>query len=166
MRSLIAIVALVIFTVAADAVVANLAPEFTFLGPSEKAQSLRSLRGQAVVLVIADSAKNKALRQQLKNLEGIYQALASKQVVLVAAIGSGEGPVPSNIPVALANNGAAVAAAYGVSKGFQIAIIGRDGNLDCQAGHVLPADRVRDVIQNSFEIQNSARKIPGGESKQ
>ena len=157
MRSSIILSLLIIATVA-EAAVIHLAPEFTFIGAGDKARSLRSLRGQPVVLVIADSPKSGALKKQLKNLEEIYQQLASKGVVLVAAIGTGDGPIPSNIPVAVANNGAAVATSYGVNKGFQIAIIGRDGNLDYQTDRVLAPERVRDVIQNSFDVQSSARK--------
>jgi hypothetical protein len=157
MRSAILALSL-LFVVAAQAAVIHLAPDFTFIGAGDKARSSRSLRGQAVVLVIADSPKSGALKKQLKNLEEIYQQLASKGVVLVAAVVNGEGPIPSNIPVAVANNGAAVAASYGVNKGFQIAIIGRDGNLDYQTDRVLAPERVRDVIQNSFDVQNSARK--------
>ena len=157
MRHSILVVALFL-TIAAQAAVIHLAPDFTFLGAGDKARSLRSLRGQPVVLVIADSAKSRSLKKQLKNLEEIYQQLASKGVVLVAAVSTGDGPLPSNIPVAVANNGAAVATSYGVQKGFQIAIIGRDGNLDYQTDHVLAPERVRDVIQNSFAVQDSARK--------
>ena len=158
MRHLILTFALSLLVAAAPAAVIHLAPEFSILGAGDKARSLRSLRGQAVVLVIADSPKNKALKKQLKNLEEIYQQLASKGVVLVAALANGEGPIPSNNPVAVASNGAAVATAYGVQKGFQIAIIGRDGNLDYQTDLVLAPERVRDVIQNSYDVQNSARK--------
>jgi hypothetical protein len=158
MRSTILTLAVSLLTAVAHAAVVHLAPEFSIIGAGEKARSLRSFRGQAVVLVIADSPKNKALKKQLKNLEEIYQQLASKQVVIIAAIGSGEGPIPSNTPVAVASNGAAVAAAYGVQKGFQIAIIGRDGNLDYQTGQVLAPERIRDVVQNSYDVQSSARK--------
>ena len=157
MRTSIILTLLIIATIA-EAAVVHLAPDFTFIGAGEKARALRSLRGQPVVLVIADSPKSGALKKQLKNLEEIYQQLASKGVVLIAAIGTGDGPIPSNIPVAVANNGAAVATSYGVNKGFQIAIIGRDGNLDYQTDRVLAAERVRDVIQNSFDVQTSARK--------
>lgn len=157
MRHLVLALALS-FTLAAYAAVVQLAPDFSFLGAGNKARSLRSLRGQSVVLVIADSSKSKALKKQLKNIEEIYQQLASKGVVLIAAVATEEGPIPSNIPVAVATNGGAVAASYGVQKGFQIAIIGRDGNLDYQTDRVLAAERVRDVIQNSFDVQNSARK--------
>ena len=157
MRTSILLTLLLIAAVA-EAAVVHLAPDFTFIGAGEKARSLRSLRGQPVVLVIADSPKSGALKKQLKNLEEIYQQLASKGVVLIAAIGTGDGPIPSNIPVAVANSGASVATSYGVNKGFQIAIIGRDGNLDYQTDRVLAAERVRDVIQNSFDVQTSARK--------
>jgi hypothetical protein len=144
--------------VAAEAAVINLAPDFAFIGAGDKPRSLRSLRGQPVVLLIADSPKNHALKKQLKNIQGIYQELASKGTILVAALGQPEGPIPSNNPVVIASNGAGVAAAYGVQKGFHIAIIGRDGNLDYQTDKVLPPERIRDVIQNSFDVQNSARK--------
>jgi hypothetical protein len=39
-----------------------------------------------------------------------------------------------------------------------VAIIGKDGNLDLYADHLVPAWRVREVIVNSFEVQNQARK--------
>jgi len=34
-------------------------------------------------------------------------------------------------------------------------IIGKDGNVDYQTKKVLPASRVRDVIQNSFAVQSN-----------
>jgi hypothetical protein len=160
MRSALITLLALLLAASADAAVIHPAPEFTFAGAGEKARSLRSLRGQPVVLVIADSPKNGALKKQLKNLERVYQELASKGAVIVAAIIKGDEPVPSNIPVAVANNGAAIATSYGVKKGFQIAIIARDGNLDYQTDRILTSERVRDVIQNSFEVQVSARKQP------
>ncbi|MEA3212194.1 MAG: hypothetical protein QOE70_5251 [Chthoniobacter sp.] len=158
MRSILFTSFLLLVLAAAHAAVVRPAPEFAFIGAGDKARSLRSLRGQAVIVVIADSPKSGDLKRQLKYLEEIYQQLASKQVVLIAAVKSGDGPMPSNIPVAIASNGAGVAAAYGVQKGFQISIIGRDGNLDYQSGKVVPSERVRDVLQNSYEVQASARK--------
>jgi hypothetical protein len=136
----------------------RLAPEFTFLGAGDKTRTLKSLRGQSVVLLISDSPRRGAFKKQLKYIEEIYQQFASKGVVIVAAVPDLEKPVPSNIPVARATNAAAVTGAYGVEKGFQIAIIGSDGNLDYQTGKVLPPERVRDVIQNSFAVQASERK--------
>jgi hypothetical protein len=158
MRSALITLLALLIAASADAAVANPAPEFSILSAGEKSRTLRSFRGQPVVLVIADSSKNGALKKQLKNLEEIYQQLASKGVLIVAAVTKDEGPLPSNVPVAVARDGAAVAAAYGVQKGFQIAIIGRDGNLDYQTGKVQAPERVRDVVQNSYEVQASARK--------
>jgi hypothetical protein len=139
------------------AAVVRLAPDFTFPGAG-KTRSLRSLRGQAVVLLIARSPREGDFKKQLKYLREIYQQFASKEVVFVAALREGEGPIASNIPFVVANNGPAVADAYGVSDDFNIAIIGRDGNVDYQTKKVLTPERVRDVIQNSFQIQSSARK--------
>jgi hypothetical protein len=143
---------------ASHAAPVRLAPDFAFLAAGDKARSLRSLRGQSVVLIISDSPRRGTPRKQLKYLEEIYEQFASKGVVFVAAVPEGEERLPSNIPVARATNPGALSAAYGVEKGFQIAIIGKDGNLDYQTGKVLPPERVRDVIQNSFAVQESARK--------
>lgn len=137
----------------------RVAPEFTYLGVGDKARPLKTLRGQSVILLISDSPKRSAFKKQLRYLEEIYQQFASKGVVIVAALASMDRPMPSNMPVALATNGSDVAAAYNATDGFQIAIIGRDGNLDYQTSKVLPPERVRDVIQNSFEVQTSARKV-------
>ena len=54
-----------------------------------------------------------------------------------------------------ANDGAAVASAYGVQGKFNIAIIGKDGNVDYQTRKILPASRVNDVIQNSYAVQSN-----------
>jgi len=134
------------------------APDFSFMAEGGKTRTLRSLRGQSVVVIFSDSSKNKAFKKQLASLQGIYQQLASKQVVLVAVLSSSDGQMPTNMPVVIANNAPATAAAYGVQKGFQIAIIGRDGNLDYQTDKMVPAERVRDVVQNSFEVQSVARQ--------
>ena len=131
--------------------------DFTFAAPG-KARSLRSLRGQAVVIVFARDAGVGAFKKQLQELGPIFQELASKRVIFVAALTEGEGPVKSNIPFVLANDGAGVAARYGVTEKFAIAIIGPDGNIDYQTTMVLPGGRVRDVIQNSFVVQDTARK--------
>jgi peroxiredoxin len=140
-----------------DAAVVRLAPDFSFPGAG-RSRSLRSLRGQAVVLLVARSPKEGDFKKQLKSLREIYQQFASKQVVFIAALREGEGPIRSNIPFAVASNGLAVADAYGVADDFSIVIIGRDGNIDYQTSKVLPPERVRDVIQNSFTVQVSGRK--------
>lgn len=149
---------LLVLLVSASAVVVRPATDFTFPGVGNKARSLRSLRGQAVVLVIADSQRNRAFRKQIKYLREIYQQFASRQVIFVAALQADDGPVRSDIPFVRANNAPAVAAAYGVGREFSLVIIGKDGNVDYQTEKVATGQRVRDVIQNSFAVQAQARK--------
>ena len=79
-------------------------------------------------------------------------------MIFIAAFKRGTGPVRSNIPFVIATDGPGVAAKYNVTDKFQIAIIGPDGNIDDQTGNVLPGGRVRDVIQNSFVVQETARR--------
>ena len=137
------------------------APSFTFGGAGKNL--LGSLRGQPVVLVIAQSAKTKALRSQLKSLANGYHDCASRGAVFVAALTDGGGTVPSDIPFALAHNGPAVAAAYGMRGDFLIAVIGRDGNLDLITDKPIPGARVFEVIKNNFDVQEkSRRELPKG----
>ena len=157
MRKLLLAGFLILSLTASQAAVVRLAPEFGFPGPG-KTQSLKSLRGQAVVLLITKTPKNRSFKKQLKYLREIYEQFASKQVVFIAAIGDGAGPVASDIPFVVAGNGPAVAAAYGVQDDFNLVIIGKDGNVDYQTNKVCPPERVRDVIQNSFVVQEGSRK--------
>lgn len=138
------------------------APPFSF--PSaDGLKTLASLRGQPVVLVIARSAKVKALRDQLKNLKSVYHDLSSRGTVFVAAIVEGDAAVASNIPFAIASNGPGVAAAYGMRGDFLIAIIGRDGNVDVQTDKALAGKRVLEVLKNNFDVQEkSRRELPKG----
>ena len=153
-----ALIALCMLGTEGDARVVRGAPDFTFPGIGNRSKSLRSLRGQAVVLVVADSQRQRAFKKQLRYLREIYGQFASKQVVFVAALRDQVPSINSDIPFAIANNGAAVAAAYGVEDDFQLIIIGRDGNIDYQTDRVATGERVRDVIQNSFAVQAEARK--------
>ena len=148
---------LIVSLTASQAAVVRLAPEFSFPGPG-KTQSLKGLRGQAVVLLIAKTPKSRAFKKQLKYLKEIYEQFASKQVVFIAALGDGAGPVASDIPFVVASNGPAVASAYGATDDFHLVIIGKDGNVDYQTNKVCPPERVRDVIQNSFVVQQGSRK--------
>jgi hypothetical protein len=137
------------------------APSFTFGGAGGK-NSLGSLRGQPVVLIIARTAITKALRTQLGNLQAAYHDSASRGAIFVAAMLDG-GTVPSDIPFVLANNAAAVAAAYGMQGDFLIAVIGRDGNLDLVTDKPIPGMRVFEVIKNNFDVQDKARReLPKG----
>ena len=110
------------------------------------------------MLVFADSPQTGAFRKQLKVLPRAYSRFASRQAVFAAAFREGPGPIPSNVPFVLVNNGAAVAAAYGVTGKFGVAIIGKDGNVDYMADHVVPPERMNDVIQNAYPVQEEARR--------
>jgi hypothetical protein len=133
------------------------AADFSYVGAGGR-KTLRNLRNQPVVLVIAASPDTRAFRKQAKALAPIYQEFASRGTVFVAAFSEKEGVIPSNIPFVVAANGPAVANAYGHREDITIAVIGRDGNLDLITDKVLPAFRIREVIQNSYVVQNAARK--------
>ena len=146
----------------AGAGVVRPAPSFTF-GAAGGKNSLGSLRGQPVVLVIAQNGKTKALRSQMKSFRNVYHDCASRGAIFVAALADGGGTVPSDIPFVLANNGAAVAAAYEMRGDFLIAVIGRDGNLDLVTDKPIPGARVLEVIRNNFDVQEKARReLPKG----
>ena len=157
MRKLLIAALLILSLAASHAEVVRLAPDFGFPGPGKK-QTLKGLRGQAVVLLITKTPKNRAFKKQLKYLKEIYEQFASKQVVFIAALGDGTGPVESDIPFVVAANGPAVASAYGAAEDFALVIIGKDGNVDYQTNKVCTPERVRDVIQNSFMVQEGSRK--------
>ena len=136
------------------------APDFTFPGIG-KNQSLRGVHGQPVVLLFAKNPNVRDFKAQVKILKDIYQQFANKQVIFVAAFTGEVGPIKSDIPFVIANNGPGVAATYGVTdkQKFTIVIIGRDGNLDYQTTQVLNAFRVRDVVQNSYAVQATTGRL-------
>jgi hypothetical protein len=138
---------------ATHAQVVRPAPDFSFPGVGPKPQTLHGLHGQPVVLIIAPSPKDWLFQFQVYNLTKRYQEFANKQVIFVAAFTKTAGPIKSNIPIVTANDGPAVASAYNAPKKFSIAIIGKDGNLDYQTDKILGAERVNDVIQNSYAVQ-------------
>lgn len=155
---LLALALTFVFAVSAPAEVVRKAPDFSWPGAGNKNRSLRSLQGQPVIVVIADSPKNGTFRKQLKWLEDNYTQLAAKGAVFVAAFRTGEGPVRSDIPFIVANNGAGVASAYGVEGEFGLAVIGRDGNLDYVTDRIRSGQRVRDLIINNYANQAATRK--------
>lgn len=139
--------------------IARLTPDFSFPGPGGRTQTLRSLRGQPVVLLVADSPRSGAFRKQLDYIEPLYSEFATRKAVFIAAFTSNsDGPVRSNVPFAIANNGPAVAAAYGVTDDYNTILIGPDGNVNYQTPKVLPGSRIRDVMQNSYPVQAQMRR--------
>jgi hypothetical protein len=55
-------------------------------------------------------------------------------------------------------DGPAIAAAYNVRKGFAVAVIGADGNLDCLSTRPLPGQRIHDLIDASYTTQFLLRR--------
>ena len=148
---------LMLTAVAASGEVVRLAPNFP-VDCSGKTTMLRGFQGKPVVIVIGKSARESAVRAQVKKLKGLYQEFASRQVIFIAALKEDNGEIRTDIPFVFAKDGAKVAAAYGVDGPFNLVIIGKDGNIDLQSAKVCPASRVRDVIINSFVVQSAARR--------
>jgi len=153
------LVLLLAFTTSAWTEVVNPAPNFSWPRSGSGAYSLRELRGQPVVLVIAPSPRSRAFRKQAKRLEFIYNQLAAQKVVFIAAfIREAAVRIPSDIPWVVVADGARVAALYGVTKGFGIAVIGKDGNIDFQSTRVQSEKKVKDIVMNSYVMQKELRR--------
>lgn len=143
---------------AKESTVVNAAPQFAGGAAVGKNITLASLRGKPVVLVIASSPRDKAFRKQMKELRGYYERLASQGLIAFAALTNEEGRISSNIPFILVNDPSATASAYDVQNGFAIAVIGRDGNLDCLSTRPIPGYRVLDLVMNNAEMQRLLRR--------
>ncbi len=139
-------------------ILANKAPGFTGGADAGKKLTLESYRGKPVILVIAPSPKDGAFRKQMKELKGRYERLASQGLIAFAAFTEEGGRIPSNIPFTLVNDPSSTAAAYDVQKGFAIAVIGRDGNLDCLSTKPLPGYRILDLVINNAGTQSLIRR--------
>ena len=142
----------------ASAEVARWAPDFGWLKSGSNRATLKSLRGQPVVLVVAPTPRHGKFRKQVKELQKTYQLLGNVKSVMVAAFTEEPGVIRSNIPFVLASNPGAVAQSYGVTGDFAVFVIGRDGNLDEISDRVLPGQRVLDIINNSFIAQRDSRR--------
>jgi hypothetical protein len=68
------------------------------------------------------------------------------------------GRIRSNIPFLTVDHPTETAYLYDVSKGFAIAVIGVDGNLDCLSTKPLPGQRVLDLINNNASVQEQLRR--------
>jgi hypothetical protein len=143
---------------AKDSLVVNAAPGFTGGASAGRKITLASLKGKPVVLVIAPSPKDRAFRAQMNELRGRYERMASQGMLFFAAFTSEGGRIPSNIPFILADDPAYVASAYDITKGFAIAVIGRDGNLDCLSTKPLPGQRILDLSMNNADVQLGLRR--------
>jgi hypothetical protein len=138
--------------------VVRLAPDFSWQSAGSRRATLKNLRGQPVVLIVARSANDHSFRKQAKRLKEMYQQFASKNVVFVAALQEEGGRIPSDVPFVIAGNGVKIAADYQVGGPFSLIVIGRDGNVDMQTSKLVPATRIYDVIRNSYTSQAEQRK--------
>lgn len=134
------------------------APDFTWLKSGGKGASLRSLRGQPVVLVVARSPRQRKFRAQVGQLQKVFQLLGNDKAVLAVAFTEEPGLIRSNIPFVLAANPAAVASTYDVQGDFAAFVIGKDGNLDEISDRVIPGQRILDIINNSYVVQRDNRR--------
>ena len=143
---------------ASESLIVNPAPQFAGGSEAGRSITLKSLRGKAVVLLMAPSPKDRAFRVQLNSLKGSYERLAAQGTIFFAAFSTSNGRIPSNRPFVLVNDPSATTAAYDVRNGFAIAVIGRDGNLDCISAKPLPGQRILDLIMNNAQIQTLLRR--------
>lgn len=134
------------------------APDFVWLSSNAAGKSLKSLRGQPVVLVVAESPRQRIFRAQVGQLKKVYQLLGNEGMVAVAAFTREPGTIGSNIPFVLAADPGSVSSTYGVQGNFAVFVIGKDGNIDALSDKVLPGQRIIDIINNSFVVQSGNRK--------
>lgn len=152
------VIAALLLPVAARAEVVRPAPDFVWLSSGNRGQSLKSLRGQPVVLVVAQSPRQVIFRAQVGQLQKVYRLLGNEKMVSVAAFTQAPGAIRSNIPFVLAADPGYVASIYGVQGNFAVFVIGRDGNIDAISDRVLPGQRIIDIINNSYVVQRNNRK--------
>ncbi|HVK57838.1 MAG TPA: hypothetical protein VM735_03590 [Candidatus Kapabacteria bacterium] len=142
----------------ASAAVVRPAPNINWVDYTGKLKGLSAFKGQPIVVIVAPSPLDRSFRAQVGQLQKMYERYAAARVVFVVAFTQEPGRIKSNIPFAIAGDGPRVAFDYQTGEKFGIAIVGRDGNLDYVTGRVLPAQRIFDVINNSFVPQESLRR--------
>ena len=139
------------------------APEFSWIGAGGKPFPLKTFRGQPVVLIVAPSPGSASMRKEAGRIEELYLQFSARKTVFLAAFTQQTGRVESNVPFAIAENGAAVAAAYGVpANELSVIVISPDGNVDLTSTKVEGAQRILDVIVNTFQAQSVNRTGLGG----
>lgn len=147
---------LVVTTLRAEVV--RPAPDFSWIDSTGKAKPAKEFRGRPLVVLIAESPRQWAFRSQVGQLQKIYQRFAADGLVCIAAFSRETGVIRSNIPFLTVPNGPTAAAAFDTAQGFSISIIGMDGNLDYVSNRVVPAQRIHDIIDNSYAKQKVLRR--------
>ncbi len=156
MKSLILLLALAAGTLNADVV--RPSPEYSWVDSTGARKSSRDFLGRPVVVLVSNSPRDWSFRSQVGQLQKMYERLASEKIVCVAAFSQTPGVVRSNIPFVIAADGPRLAYDLQVTKGFAIAVIGKDGNLDYFGRRVIPVRRIYDILDNSYVVQKSLRR--------
>jgi hypothetical protein len=156
MKSLILFIALAAGTLNADVV--RPSPEFSWVDSTGAHKSSKAFLGRPVLVLVANSPREWAFRSQVGQLQLMYERLAAEKVVCVAAFSQTPGVIRSNIPFVTAADGPRLSYDLQVTKGFAIAVIGKDGNLDYFGKKVLPVQRIYDIMGNSYVVQKSLRR--------
>ncbi len=140
------------------ALVVNPAPNVPWLDSTGRAQGLKAFRGQPVVVIVAPSPRDRSFREQVGQLNKMYERYAANKIVFIVAFTQEQGRIRSNIPFLLAADGPRTSYDFKTGEKFGIALIGRDGNLDYVTNKVLPAQRIFDVVGASFVTQEKLRR--------
>jgi hypothetical protein len=158
MRLLLALLSALLLTTPLHADVVRPAPDFSWIDSTGKSKPAKELRGRPLIVIIAESPRQWAFRSQVGQLQKIYQRFAADGLVCVAAFSQEPGVIRSNIPFLTVPDGPTAAAAFDTAQGFSISIIGMDGNLDYVSNRVVAAQRIHDIIDNSFAKQKLLRR--------
>jgi hypothetical protein len=134
------------------------APDLAWIDSTGAKKPLAALRGKPVVVLIADSPRQRAFRAQVGQLQKIYERFAAQGLVCIAAFSGEQGVIRSNIPFLNVLDGPIAASSFDTPSGFAIAILGEDGNLDYIGNRVVPAQRIYDIIDNSYARQKKLRR--------
>ena len=147
------------FTLTGSAEVVRPAPDVAFPPHEGRPQSLGNFRGKPLILLFANTPKDGAFREQLKQLEEALDRLTIRSTVFAAAFQSGDAShLNTSVPLVVLPEGAQACAAFQLKGKFAIALIGPDGNLDYQTNKVLNINRILEVMQNSFALQHRTKK--------
>ncbi len=138
--------------------VVRLAPDIAWLNAAGKLKKITAFKGQPVVVIVARSPQDWTFRSQVGQLQKMYERLADKKIIFVAAFTKEPGRIKSNIPFVIAPDGPRVANDFDITGKFGIAFIGRDRNLDYVTNKVVPAQRIYDIVGASFVNQEKLRR--------
>lgn len=142
----------------ASANVVRPTPNVPWVDAFGKVQGLGSFKGKPVVLLISKSPRTWAFRAQVGQLHKLAERFATDNVIFMAAFTEAPGLIRSNIPFVLAADGPRTGYDFQAEGNFTIALIGRDGNLDYVTSKVLPAQRIFDLVGDSFVFQEKLRR--------